>query len=41
MNLTLDPGSYIFNISALTSVGAGDNATIKMDIEDNSMAKDI
>ncbi|CAM4667824.1 unnamed protein product [Leuciscus chuanchicus] len=33
--LTLDPGSYIFNVSALTSGGAGDNATLRMDIEDN------
>lgn len=41
ISLTLDPGSYIFSVSALTSGGAGDEATLTMDIKDNSMAKDI
>lgn len=33
VSLTLDPGSYTFNVSAFTSEGGGDNATLKMDFE--------
>ncbi|XP_077089113.1 LIF receptor subunit alpha b [Siphateles boraxobius] len=35
VNLTLDPGSYTFNVSAFTSGGEGDNATFRLNIEKN------
>ncbi|XP_056118906.1 LIF receptor subunit alpha b [Rhinichthys klamathensis goyatoka] len=33
ISLTLDPGSYTFNVSAITSGGLGDPATFRMNIE--------
>jgi len=41
ISLTLDSGSYTFNVSAFTSKGFGDPATFRMNVEKNSMAKDI
>lgn len=41
VNLKLDPGSYTFYVSALTSGGEGDHETLGWTIEKPSMYEDI
>ncbi|XP_051959944.1 LIF receptor subunit alpha b isoform X2 [Xyrauchen texanus] len=36
VSLTLDPGSYTINVSAYTSAGEGDNATVSILVEKNT-----
>lgn len=41
VNLILDPGTYIFRVSAFTSGGYGGYATLKFPMEIGSKCEDI